>query len=58
MKNRAQGSLETKLIGPYTFVRYKDMDGYSCILENEDGKQFDCSVSHLVPIDKRKVVRK
>lgn len=38
IKNRVSGSLETKLVGPYTFVRYKDLDGYSCILENDDGK--------------------
>lgn len=38
IKNRASGSLEPKLIGPYTFVRFKDMDGYASVLENEDGK--------------------
>jgi hypothetical protein len=38
LRNRASGSLEAKLIGPFTFVRFKDKDGYASILENEDGK--------------------
>ena len=51
MKYRKQGSLEAMLIGPYVFVGYKDYQGYACILEDEEGNQFDCSVSHLMPID-------
>ena len=38
-------------MGPFKFVRYKDVDKYACILENDDGTTFDCSVSHVVPID-------
>jgi hypothetical protein len=57
IKNRGAGSLATALIGPYTFVEYKDFDGYACILEDENGYWFDCSVVHLVLIDKRRVVR-
>ena len=55
VKNRAEGALESKFIGPYWFVKYKDFDGYACILETEDGIQFDCSVKHVVPVDKRSV---
>lgn len=43
VKNRAAGSLESPLTGPYVFVRYKDFDGYACILRDENGKEFDCS---------------
>jgi hypothetical protein len=44
IKNRSAGSLEPVLDGPYVFVRYKDRDQYACILTNENGKEFDCSV--------------
>ena len=44
IKNRSAGSLESALDGPYEFVRYKDKDQYACILRNEKGKEFDCSV--------------
>ncbi len=57
MKNRASGSLESGLTGPYTFVKYKDFDGYACILCDENGKEFDCSVQHLVPIENSRVTR-
>ena len=32
LKNRATGSLMSKLVGPFIFVKYKDPDGYACIL--------------------------
>ncbi len=51
VKNRSSGSLETPLVGPFRFVCYKDRDRYACILENDDGSSFDCSVSHVVPVD-------
>ena len=44
IKNRSAGSLESVLDGPYVFVRCKDRDQYACILTNENGKEFDCSV--------------
>ena len=48
--------MEGALVGPYyTFVRSKDRDGYACILCHEEIYEFDCSVSHLVPVDKRNV---
>ena len=50
MKNRKAGSLEPKLVGPFTFVRYKDFDKYAAILRDEDGREFDCAASHLVPL--------
>lgn len=40
-----------RLVGPFTFIRYKDRDGYSCILETEDGKQFDCATSHVCLVE-------
>ena len=51
VKNRSSGSLETPLVGPFRFLRYKDRDRYACILEYEDGTYFDCSMSHVVPVD-------
>ncbi len=44
VKNRSSGSLEPSLTGPYTFVKYKDFDGYACVLKDDNGKEFDCSV--------------
>ena len=44
VKNRASGSLESLLKGPYIFVKYKDFDGYACILRDENDHEFDCSV--------------
>lgn len=39
------------LVGPYEFVAYKDYDKYAAILRDEDnGKTFDCAVTHLVPV--------
>lgn len=38
VKNRASGALESALVGPYIFIRFKDFEGYACILEDEDGK--------------------
>ena len=40
-----------RLVGPFTFIRYKDRDGYACILETEDGKQFDCATSHVCLVE-------
>lgn len=57
VKNRAHGSLEPKLVGPYEFVKYKDYEGYACILRDEDGKEFDCSVAHLVLVEQPTRVR-
>ena len=37
VKNRDKGVLQTKFVGPFYFVCYKDFDGYSCILEDDDG---------------------
>ena len=51
IKNRAAGSLQSRLVGPFTFVRYKDRDGYSCILEDEDGRHFDCATSHICLVE-------
>ena len=53
VKNRASGTFETPLIGPFEFVRYKDKDCYAAILEDDTGRQFDCSVTHLVPVEER-----
>ena len=58
VKNRKPGVLEPYMVGPYKFVRYKDRDKYACILEDDYGKEFDCSVSHIVPLDGRNVKRK
>lgn len=44
IKNRRTGSLSSKLVGPFLFVRYKDFDCYACILKDGNGKEFDCSV--------------
>lgn len=48
IKNRAAGSLEPRLVGPFTFIQYKDRDKYVSILETAEGKQFDCSTSQVV----------
>ena len=58
VKNRGAGALQTPLVGPYTFVKYKDWDKYACILEDEVGHQFDCSVAHLVPVSVERVARR
>ena len=50
VKNRKSGSLESKLVGPFEFVRYKDFDKYAVILRDDDGHEFDCSSSHLMPL--------
>jgi hypothetical protein len=50
VKNRASGSLESKLVGPFKFVGYKDRDKYAVWLENDSGDVFDCAVTHLVPL--------
>ena len=52
IKNRSAGSLESALDGPYEFVKYKDKDQYACMLRNDNGKEFDCSVQHLVLVGK------
>ena len=44
IKNRVEGSLAPKLVGPFQFVKYKDVDRYSCILRDGEGHEFDCSV--------------
>ena len=48
MKNRASGSLESKFVGPFEFVRYKDKDEYAVILRDTVGREFDCAVTHIV----------
>ena len=58
IKNRSAGSLEPVLYGPYVFVRYKDRDQYACILTNENGKEFDCSVQHLVLVGKPNKIKR
>ena len=50
VKNRKPGVLETKFVGPYLFVRYKDRDKYPCILRDEMRREFDCNISHLVKL--------
>ena len=50
VQNRKSGSLEPKLVGPFTFVRYKDYDKYAVILKDDDEHEFDCAASHLVPL--------
>ena len=32
IKNRVSGSLASNLVGPFKFIKYKDFDGYACIL--------------------------
>ena len=44
IKNREAGSLASKLVGPFKFVKYKDFDDYACILCDENDREFDCSV--------------
>lgn len=58
VKNRESGSLETPLVGPFRFIMYKDFDKYACILETDEGNTFDCSVSHIVPVDSDNVKRR
>jgi hypothetical protein len=48
MKNRDTGVFAPALVGPYEFVRYKK-GGRACWLKDNDGKEFDCSITHLVP---------
>ena len=55
VKNRKPGVLETKLVGPYEYVRYKDRDKYACVLKDENGREFDCSVSHIVLVNKKRM---
>lgn len=50
MKNRASGSLESKFVGPFEFVRYKDEGKYAVILRDATGREFDCAVTHIVPV--------
>lgn len=38
-------------MGPSKILRYKDNDKYACILENNGGACFHCSMAHVVPID-------
>ena len=51
VKNRKPGVLEPNLVGPFIFVHYKDFDKYACVLEDQFGNRFDCSVAHIVPVD-------
>jgi hypothetical protein len=55
VKNRKPGVLEAKLVGPYEFVRYKDWDKYACVLKDENNKEFDCSVSHIVLVNQKRM---
>ena len=50
MKNRSSGVFEPPLTGPYEFVRYKQ-GGRACWLKDNEGREFDCSVAHLVPFE-------
>lgn len=50
IRNRSSGVFEPMLIGPFEFVRYKQ-GGRACWLKDNDGREFDCSVAHLVPVE-------
>jgi hypothetical protein len=57
IKSRSSGSLVSKLMGQFKFVKYKDFDRYACILKDDNGKEFDCSVQHLVKVRYSKRLR-
>ncbi len=50
LKNRDNQTLDAPLAGPFEFVRYKDLKKSAAIIKDADEKEFDCSVSHLVPL--------
>ena len=50
MKNRKPGVFEPPLVGPFEFVKYK-RGGRAAWLRDSTGKQFDVSVTHLVPVE-------
>lgn len=50
LKNRENQTLDTPLAGPFEFIKYKDRKKSAALLRDADGKEFDCSVSHLVPL--------
>ena len=50
MKNRKEGVFEPSLTGPFEFIKYKQ-GGRACWLKDAEGREFDCSVTHLVPLD-------
>lgn len=58
VKNRRSGSLESKLVGPFEFVRYKDYDKYAVVLRDDDGREFDCAASHLVPVSSKRRLKR
>ena len=45
-------------MGPFRFLMYKDYDKYAFVLETEEGTTFDCSVSHIVPVNGDNVKRR
>ena len=45
-------------MGPFRFLMYKYYDKYACVLETDQGTTFDCSVSHIVPVDSDNVKRR
>lgn len=49
MKNRKEGVFEPPLTGPFEFIKYKQ-GGRACWLKDAEGREFDCSVTHLVPV--------
>ncbi len=54
MKNRTFGVFDPPLVGPFEFVRYK-RGGRAAWLKDDAGREFDVSVSHLVPVDQLEV---
>ena len=50
MKNRTFGVLDPSFVGPFEFVPYKK-GGRAAWLKDDAGREFDVSVSHLVPVD-------
>lgn len=50
LKNRHKQTLDAPLAGPFEFVRYKDSKKSAAIIKDAEDKEFDCSVSHLMPL--------
>lgn len=50
MKNRTFGVFDPPLVGPFEFIRYKQ-GGRAAWLKDDSGREFDVSVTHLVPVD-------
>lgn len=49
MKNHDTCVFAPALVGPSEFIRYKN-EGRVCWLKDTDGREFDYSVEHLVPV--------